>query len=402
MTFTIGRAVLNTAPSAMSQNGDSVSLSIDIATATLDEAKVRRGQLLGLMEDTSPVPVTWSDDPDFDGFYQVSSVSVDPEQAYLTNRLLRCRIDMTRVGGGYAAAFVELFAARALRTNTCSVTTAVARPTIVHPFAEWSSIGLKDPINHADGQIIRYSQVFDLADVLPVDVRYRVSPADYLIGAATIERSVGGVWYPQIGAQLPDAPYTSFRLSNAFVRVSLSATGVVVQATNGAASYGTAYTFDITPFLNDSIFGYKDPVTPRVLRNDPAAVTIQWAFANESESYVVEMLLRRGCSFVECQVYNANGSNLTAPEIKPASGTSSATTAGIAVRSAADANTHRWWLASALTSDVTGNTTGRIRTASTKSARFAFGITGDGAGGSPLSTWENYYAAEVYEDVFAT
>jgi hypothetical protein len=350
------------------------------------------------------VPVVWSVNDRLDGFYTVRSIEVSG-YGYSEDPTGRWSATLTRVGGGYAAAFVELFAARALRTNTCSVTTAVARPTIVHPFSEWSSIGLKDPINVDGGQMIRVLGSVDLDDVLPVDIRYRVAPADYLVGAATIEREVGGVWYPQSGVQLPEAAYTSFRLSNGFVRVTLSATGVVVQAATGTGTYGTAYTFDLRTSNSGApatIFGYKDPVAPRVLRNDPAAVAVQWSFAAADDSYVVEMLLRRGSSHVECQMYMADGSNVLAPDIRISSGTSAATTAGIAVRSAPDANGHSWFLASALVSTVLGNTIGRILTADTKFARFGLGIGGGSGSVIAWSNWQNYYVAEVYEDVFAT
>lgn len=213
MTFQIGRASLATHPFQLSHAGDLLTFGIDVAPASVTEAKAIRQQLTGLVEG-DVIPVTWSDDSDIDGFYRVISAQVNPVEQYLNSGFMRAVLTLQRVGGGYANALIELL-------SVFTEDTDVAYGAGSGPFnvvaVPGSALGLTVESLDVGGDVA-YVQAITSADGSRV-AAYRVPPSAFYEGAATIEMRSGGVWYPVVGRQIPDVAVEDLRLTNGILRV---------------------------------------------------------------------------------------------------------------------------------------------------------------------------------------
>jgi hypothetical protein len=306
MTTTIGRCSLASAPYDQSHSGDRLSFSIDIVGLALAEAKVRRQQLLGLVNnaDEEVVPFTSSDDSDLDGFYRVSSVQVDPTIVYLRDGTMRCQISMERVGGGYAKPTFEIgiVAAPRYRVGVGTLNPSGAVNWLVSGMTY--GVGESGGYGFAGTVAPMYDATRDLVTATGTIVKIDAfstlatsgssgllacyaAPADAYAGAALIEQSVGGTWYPVVGRQIPRSLGRGWRISNGLVRLSLSQStlgSLLIEVWGGSA-------WESSPLLNrrdtgDANAGYYgliDPnsgsdttaVDPVIIRNSVDTVTVR-------------------------------------------------------------------------------------------------------------------------------
>lgn len=296
MSFTLGRFSADNVPTSLTLAGDSATLNFDILPSTLAEAKAMRQQITGLANnpDEPVVPFTWSDDSDYDGYYSIQSATVTPTQVYLLRRLMRVTVTMTRVGGGYNKPKIELPATCVLLTNDHSLTTTYGR--VAHPqdgledynagigFGEYAA-GREVEV---DGGYVRWSRVPSLpASGVPY---YYVPPANYYIGAATLEVQRNSTWYPVHGRQVPALDTAgAWRLTNGLVRIYPSGThnyrvdvfdGSWVELVTIQRGYDdtgwTAQNFGVNNPTGLSWTGESTvKVDPAILRNSPERVTIE-------------------------------------------------------------------------------------------------------------------------------
>lgn len=98
MTITIGRAVINDAASNVQQQGDLLSFDISITNRTTSGnpaiGQAIRQQLLGMMnnEDEDVFPLLSTDDPIWDGYYRVQSITVEPFPVFLASGAMRASV----------------------------------------------------------------------------------------------------------------------------------------------------------------------------------------------------------------------------------------------------------------------------------------------------------------------
>lgn len=374
MTFTLGRASLAAGPAVIRHSGDTVEWDFDIDSDTtsgdLVHAQVLRQQLLGLVgnDDEPVVPVTWSDDSDFDGFYRVLAVTIDPVTTYLDHGLMRCNVRLERISGGFAVAPVEItLLAPGRETDHTNANTS---STPFGAFASDSDYLLPSPfgsgtaVESADGDTLRF-----FANTIPAvgvyTIRYFARPARHYWGAATLEVLRDGTWYAVVGRQLPSG-VERWRLSNGQIRVSLSGTstgdlvferwrtassawqevGTLQRGTHSSGFSQTAYFGAMTI---DSVLTYTEPV---VLRNDPHGVVVRsYQEAGRSETFRIQP----GRESIDMTLHNFSAQDHALSFGETATVLSTFSTSYGIRRSSTDANGNAWFVACA--HDVTEDTT---------------------------------------------
>lgn len=424
MTLTIGRVSV-AAPTGIAHSGDRLSLTFDILPATLAEAKVRRQQVLGLADnpDEPVVPVTWSDDSDYDGYYHVASASVSPTITYLTGRLLRCSVELERIGGGYAKPMIEVAVAAAVRSNQQSVTTLnppAASGWLVTGFpvgngeagntaSLFTLAGYGSPLGTATGNL-QTATIASLTNATSDVLWYYSQPADFYDGAAMIEvsRDNGSTWYPVVGRQIPSGVTLYWRISNGLVRVSPSFDDVnvrgelLVEVWSGSAwesmptmrrrfdsSGSTIGHFGFLDPTSNATYQYTDPV---ILANGADQVALQIPQANgRTETYT----LRRGVPFVDLTLigpaaeYRGVSATAASWTLLEADDIAASGTADIGGSGATDGNGNSLIVTSSGAAGPTvsiSSTTLVIYPASSGSAaRYAIGVTSDPAGSTTAS-----------------
>ena len=301
-TLTIGRFSMSDGPSAIRHDGDFLELELQIDAATTStpaEAKVKRQQLLGMVDnpDEGAFPLTFSDDSDLDGFYSVLSVQCEPFEMFLNNGTMAASVSLRRVGGGYARPAIEVAYVMSIITNPHSVTER-GRIAVPNEGLELTNVAgnlasTPQYITSESGSLalLLNGGSFPLGPVSG-SMTYQVDPADFYDGAATIEVQIGATWYPVVGKQIPTG-WTNWRLNNGWTRIGPTESGgafyMLLEAWDGAA-WDTVATFarahyDTGVWTTDD-FAVSNPrgVTvpgtlalayPVVMRNDPATVTVK-------------------------------------------------------------------------------------------------------------------------------
>lgn len=281
MTTTIGRCSFDNAPSFQSWDGDALSLGINILPASLELAKVMRQQMLGLMNnpDESAIPVTCTTDSDLDGFYAVSAVQVEPVEAYITNKLMRCSVGLVRVANGYQNPTIETTVVSQLATNSHGVLSTTDYAIAV-AYRQPDEDDLVDPTAMASlflGTIDIVETIDGDASVLPLAAtnvsgtwsRFGDPSLYYSAPACKIEYKVGSTWYEAVGRHVPNG--VPWRISNGTVRIgptSFPSTTVDIEVADSAAWVGT--TLDLT-----GTDGFGGVAGPFILRNSPDTVVVK-------------------------------------------------------------------------------------------------------------------------------
>ena len=371
MTTTIGRASFSDGPSFQSWDGDALSLGINITGVTLEQAKVLKQQVLGLMNnpDESAIPMTCSTDSDLDGFYTVTAAQVEPTEAYIQNGLMRCSLGLVRIANGYQNPTVETTAVSQLATNAHSVASTTDYGLLsAYKTSEASNVDLTgilsisastSSITMVDGAGLTIYAANPNTNVSGYWSQFATPSTYYDPPSCAIEYLVGSTWYEAVGRQIPNG--VAWRINNGYVRIGATAAlpeaNVTVEVADTSAWVGRELT------NNNGDLGGK--TGPFIIRNSPELVTVRVG-TNSTHTFSV---WKGGTIAMITQATNvADTLNVVF-----ASGVAGTAITGGVRPSANDANGNRLTLLcrSAVTADTTN--TGITLTASATSAVFGVG-----------------------------
>ena len=301
MTITIGRfgtdpTVRN--PSQITRAGDKVQVSGWVQATTKAAMNALIQQLNGLMGPDEPtVPLTYSYDSTWDGYYTVNGVSHDLDPNWERTFKFKYTVDLTRLS---SYPVVEMIVYGADRTGNPGITEtpwhAVPSTWRGYDYGATTAIATGPRALTASTSMSVYHQ----ASYLSATATAGAAPAEAYTGAATIK--AGATLYTVHGRQIENTP-SDWELSNGLIRVTAS-TGAGnhwVYATRNAG--GTAWATDFGMTLGLDSGGYTVlpyGVTPRsvtILRNSPEECVIRLAYQPESANsaaVAVDLGLRRG------------------------------------------------------------------------------------------------------------
>ena len=313
MTTTIGRASFTDGPSFQSWDGDALSLGINITGVTLEQAKVLKQQVLGLMNnpDESAIPVTCSTDSDLDGFYTVTAVQVEPVDSFLRNGVMLCSVGLVRVANGYQNPTVETTVVSQLATNSHGVLS-----TTDHAIgAVWRSAdNLVLDVTNIISLLAASSQAFTTVDGVAIEVRpfadtnvsgtwsiFAKPSTHYDPPSCAIEYKVGSTWYEAVGRQIPNG--VAWRINNGLTRVGVTAalpqTNITIEVADSSAWSGR----EVAGYGN--IGGNAGPF---IVRNSPEMVSVKVA---TTTGFTVYTVWRGGTIVMMSQTqYTANANYL--------------------------------------------------------------------------------------------
>jgi len=208
MTFTIGRAggdVAMREPKTTDFDGQTVTINGDIIASSFADAVALRQQLLGMLEEDTPVvPITWGADDHLNGYYTIKSVSVPSDVISKTRYYYPYTIVAERVGQ-YARPVFELMSIGALRTNSHSI---VAADTFDYTWRPLSAIPVQSATTFSTGNLRTPSDASASAYFLKYNTpaaqfttAYFVQPSQFYEGACKLEVSYdsGSTWRAVVG-----------------------------------------------------------------------------------------------------------------------------------------------------------------------------------------------------------
>lgn len=324
MTLTIGRASGLRPTRASPVLGDRIDIEGTIVATNLAELKARRQQLIGLMRnpDEEIVPIVWSSDSTYDGFYRINSVRVQHVGA-TSSPVARFSVSAQRIGG-YANPWFEVTTQSITRTNghgfatpTTIIATGPAQPVssdnVVDLYPDLGGATSSPTRLTSDGFELRCFR--DLTPQSLTTFRYVARPEWFYKGAATLEVQYSGssTWYPVVGDQHYDhgallpggAPISAWRISNGIIRMT-STTGF------GSGASGTFEIWDnVAGAWESSSFSWSGAggpgnlgpraliKAPVILRNSPEQVIVRVQSSRVSETWSIQ----RGAHFATAHVY---------------------------------------------------------------------------------------------------
>ena len=326
MSLTIGRVVLAD-PDEVKVSGDQVDFTVEMSNTTLQDLKAARQQLAGLVNnpDEEAIPVIWSEDSTFDGFYRVLNVSIPSSPTMLTNFYVPpATISLRRVGG-YANPWFELVTQAVVRTNGHGITapsTIIATTPAVSTLSGdivdlYPSITAGSPNSRTISNGFTIGVYRRTAPITVTSVRYSALASSFYLGGATIELQYGtSTWYPVVGYQTYDHGATSFlgtpvsawRISNGIIRltsttVPTSAGAGILEIWDNVAGAWETTTQTVSWTSSGGIGNLGSNVVIKalvVVRNSPEQVTIRVQTAAKSETWTIQ----RGAHFAMCTVYD--------------------------------------------------------------------------------------------------
>lgn len=408
MTLTIGR--FSTADEAtVDQSGNSVTFGFHLRPTVAsddDHFHALVQQVLGLVdnEDEEVVPVTWSQDATFDGFYRVTSVSIPNSPIRIRDGIvLNCSVTLERLRG-YANPIWEITGNFVVRTNGNGVTNPggfVALPEdATQRLVKSSSTATlgSGTITTATGTLHRFDLA--VASYPSFIATLAAAPSDFFDGAALIEVKYGSSWYTAIGRDIPSTPATGVRLSNGIIRVGWVDDGgdirIRLEVWNGSAWETSAE--DFVPVF-DTTSNLEPVGAVNILRNSPeqVIVSVPHQYTSASSPYfLLTFSLARGFFGVELTMGTLSGSSSLTFNLAADTITASTSITGGIRRTSNDASGNRWWMVSALapTKDLVN---GDLTVTGTTPHSFALGMelngSGAAAGQDAVTTSDQFYAA---------
>ena len=358
MTLTIGRAAVDN-PEKVSSSGERVTFEGDIAPANgtdalnVDEFLARRAQLVNMIAnpDMDVWPVTWSEDDTFDGFWTVRRADVDPASVYLATGVGRYRVELERPTG-LVSPLVECTTLALVMDNAAGVTNSTAAPVWAVPatadavespqklFTTQPAAGTRTPAGESAVKLFR-------VDAYGASVgRWIVDPADFWDAASQVEVTydAGTTYYPTVGRSFAVAA-DNWRLSNGFVRVTPSSTGIVDISFFNGSSWCTAQPVNIETKSPSAgpysyLFLYDTIVSAVVLRNSPEVCSLRLTVKPSSlisgtDTYMVnsfasfDLTLRRGDVLVRCALSPAGAYGYSTVGVGTAAGAQTSLTSGV-------------------------------------------------------------------------
>jgi len=400
MAFTIGRAggdVAMREPKTTSFDGQTVTIDGDIIASSFADATALRQQLLGMLEEDSPVvPITWGADGHLDGYYTIKSISVPSNVISKARYYYPYTIVAERVGQ-YARPVFELMSIGALRNNSHSI---VASDTFDYTWRPLSAIPVQTATTFSTGNLRTPSDASASAYFLKYNTpasqfttAYFVQPSQFYEGACKLEVSYdsGSTWRAVVGRYVENLP-TQYRISNGFVRVTDPADTVVALNVShyDGSQWETAKKYYVTSTSTSISMGAPAVIT--VLRNDTEQVSVRlsYGFAG-SDAPTLDVSLRRGARNVQC-FWSRPESSAAYGVFRASVEAATAITGGIRATSD-DAGGNRYVLStpSAKTNDLTNG--GMYLSSNATSLNFMIGMEVGGSSATNDETAQN----QVYQ-----
>lgn len=401
MTITVGRAVIVDPASNVQQQGDLLSFDITITNRStgglVSNGQAIRQQLLGMMnnEDEDVFPVLSTDDPIWDGYYRVQSISVEPFPVFLASGAMRASFSLQRVAGGYANPAIETYVVSRVATNAHGVTAPTYRLAISHPRGaasiELDRTGLpnatllRQPIG-LSGQINNYYD-FTGNNFEGYSIAYS-DPSTYYTNDCRIEYTGSGI---TVGRQFPPVAINeTWRMSNGFVWVLPTGNANEVDIGVWDSVSGEVETYAVRAgtisgglFTASSTFSIEgESVAPIVLRNSPECCSIRVTNGVGEPSFTFTVW--RGSMIVMVTVDTPTAQNVALGIAPTAAGTN--ITGGIRT-TANNAFGNRFVILNRAA--VTTSTTHTAAAATTATTRSVFGLAVQLNGSAAVEPWLN-------------
>lgn len=317
MTFSIGRCTFVKDPHAVQHSGNQVTFTVGIGSDTsvgVDAYNAMRQQVLGLANnyDEPVVPIVWSSDTQYEGFYRVTDVSLDvSEYGYLKRYSHDCQITAERVGG-YSNPYFEVTTQSIVRTNAFAFTTpsGVVATLLDTTIAEGDlrpSLTTLTPVTRKTSTGASIYCYVSAAPVALTQFRTFTLPNSFYVGACRIEVLYGSTWCQVVGRAIP--LNRVWRLSNDIVRLTAQngATPGTIEIWDNVASAWEATNishYELT-LGNPGIGGSSTTTNPTVtvLRNSPEQCTVRvsgyLAIGSGQAGFDITYTVQRGAHFVE-------------------------------------------------------------------------------------------------------
>lgn len=289
MTLTLGRCQLgNTVDlSTVTRSGEQLTIGgtfFPTVDGDVDQSDAVRQQLTGMVgnADEMAFPLTFTVDPDLDGFYTVGGIDIS-ERPSRASGAFGYTLNLSRVSGGYGNPTFEVSCTNITRTNAHGIggNPLVIVPgdgsTLTYDVTGFGSIGLFDTRATADGIGVF---LLSVGDPNGRAYRFDVSPADYYRATCQVEVLFGSTWFPVVGRQIPLS--FQWRISNGLIRFTSGTAGAqaTMELWNGSAwvSWPVGY-WDGTAIrkIGRTAPGYPNEraIAVTVLRNSPEQVVIR-------------------------------------------------------------------------------------------------------------------------------
>lgn len=321
----IGRVFdgLDVAPSKATWDGDTLTLEgpLHIPTATsnrFDVLKACRDRFNALVDnrDERHVPVTFTEDPSWDGFYQPLSASMNFEEHHPSSAYARWSCTLRRSGAG-SLPQLEITSSHTVRTNPHSITNAsiaglwppvIGMPgTAIDLYATNASFVGHGSRTSSTG-VVKWAEA---SAIRPTTIAwvYSIPPADTYVGACEIRHTYGSAANQLVLGRYAPPLWSGMTISNGLVRVNVhpsSTDRLLVEVFDGSTwdalssssvgwQLGSIYTSTITwDWANARV---------QIIRNSPEFVAIR-VFAPDAGGKAVfgrvwlDLSIRRGARHV--------------------------------------------------------------------------------------------------------
>lgn len=340
-----------------------------------------------------PIPVTFTDKPERDGYYQVSDASSTITEYVGDTVTADWKISLTRLG---SAGEVDLQSrlTGTVRDNDFSLLGERWHAPPIGHYAYYT--GSSNPTSmtrtSADGTITVYRDV--PAGVSP---RWGCDPGDYLAGRARINDTTAASAALEVDGTERPLPADAWALSNGLVNVTPTASAGVldVQAYTGSAWHSKYW--NIT--LGGSTVAGWDAAS--ILRNDPEQCILRLTASRSPGRATLDLTLRRGSRFVEGYLQSGSSSTL-AVYLQTSETNTSHAASGYVVATNDDSDGNRFAAGSAHT--FTAHTNGGISASASTALDFWLAVQAGGssaADGDTATDLRNMYIACMAESTYA-
>lgn len=317
MTFSIGRAgtdVVLDNPGGVTTQGNRVIFTQNAQTcANLTDMRALQQQLAGMADnpDEPVVPVIWSDNAYFTGFYRVSGVDVGSYPSGYASFAFPWRVELVPMWR-YSAGSFEQMATIGTRRGASAALAVAGLPVGAIGVAVRSGTFTSGGAAYttrtgADGIV----PVLGSAAAQRTLVGYGSTPANHYLGSCYLK--VGANTRYAVGQQVEDE--TSWEIGNSLVKVSGSSANSQINVQHYAGAYRSK------PYKLQVNGADLPAATSRaVLRNSPECViyrTYHTISGGSPNQVAVTYVLRRGSIVLECTISSAaiTGYGVTAMKI---------------------------------------------------------------------------------------
>lgn len=263
-------------------------------TSPVGDALRLRDQLMGLDNngDEPIVPVIVDSEPRKTGYYKVTGVMISTDPAMIVRGFAPCEVTLEPVRG-FTQPMMEAIISGALLSNAVGAVAGDVVQFHGYPGAatEYYRGALGVTVNRpsADGNIS-----FTTNGALSTAASFSLRPADFYVGAATIEQ--GTPLQPVVGRTTTQADPHHWRLSNGIMRVTPTVglpNYVDIAYRKGGVWLSPTGSFALAPGV-----GMNDILSATILRNSTEECIIRLAMTGGSPAtqgrVTIDLALRRG------------------------------------------------------------------------------------------------------------